>query len=724
MSGGTMENGVERDVGTAGKLDLMDVAPLRLQLLGELTVWVDGRVRPLPRSRKVRALLAYLAMAGRSVPRQRLCELLWSAAADPRGELRWSLSRARGVVDGGTGTTTLQTEGDTVRLAVSAAAVDARVLSSAAAAGWDAASTAELERVDSGPEGDFLAGLDIEREAAWTAWLLAQRRTLSAARAAATAALFERRPVQDHDALARIERWVLRSPLDPAAHETLLRALLLRGRREAAQQHLAQAVRRLADEAGASQAVRLTAAWRALDSAPGDAAGIDLGQARSGAVHTAVPAGGVAASGEIGDALPAPTNTMAGATGSRTDTGDTWSPGRRACVVVLPLKAAFAADSPARAGHVGDGLTHEVIQRLCRLRDVHVIAAGSAYALDAVGEPPEVAARRVAADYAVTGRWQTTRDGLSVDVQILEVGGARLVWNDRLSAGGSNAPLELIGPLSDLVVSAVERQIEIAEGHRVRLKPPGSLNAWEACHRGVWHMMRFTDADNRLARACFERAVALEPGYARPYAGLSFTHFQDAFLGWADRSEAVEAAYRAAAEGLAADEVDPSTHWALGRALWLRGQSTEALAALDDAIELSPNFAHAHYTRGFIHCQAGDPETAIQASDHSRRLSPYDPLLFAMLAARSLSLLRLGRHDEAAEWARKAIARPNAHIHILCIAAHVLWAGGRVEEARQVAARMQRATPGYGLPEFFRAFTLADDAERCFRQAARHLGTA
>ena len=60
----------------------------RLLLLGPLQVIRDGGPLPLPNSRKVRALLAYLAMAPRPVTRERLCEVFWAVADDPRGELR------------------------------------------------------------------------------------------------------------------------------------------------------------------------------------------------------------------------------------------------------------------------------------------------------------------------------------------------------------------------------------------------------------------------------------------------------------------------------------------------------------------------------------------------------------------------------------------------------------------------------------------------------------
>ncbi|MEM8751280.1 MAG: alpha/beta fold hydrolase [Pseudomonadota bacterium] len=73
--------------------------PLTISVFGELRVTLNGRQQMLPPSRKARALLAYLAMTGRPVRRERLCEMLWDIPHDPRASLRWALSRIRKVVD-------------------------------------------------------------------------------------------------------------------------------------------------------------------------------------------------------------------------------------------------------------------------------------------------------------------------------------------------------------------------------------------------------------------------------------------------------------------------------------------------------------------------------------------------------------------------------------------------------------------------------------------------
>jgi len=171
-----------------------------------------------------------------------------------------------------------------------------------------------------------------------------------------------------------------------------------------------------------------------------------------------------------------------------------------------------------------------------------------------------------------------------------------------------------------------------------------------------------------------------------------------------------------------ADDHDPAAHLAMGRALWLRGHPDQAVGELARAVDLSPNLALGHYALSFVQSQAGDPLAAIASSDHSRSLSPFDPLLFGMLGTRALAHLRLGQFEEAAEWALKAAARPNAHILILAIAAHCLALAGRQEEGRNFTAAIRQASPGFRVDDFLSRFHFAPEAEELFRKAAEQIG--
>jgi Tfp pilus assembly protein PilF len=324
-------------------------------------------------------------------------------------------------------------------------------------------------------------------------------------------------------------------------------------------------------------------------------------------------------------------------------------------------------------------------------------------------------------DYVVSGSVQRQDKRIAVTVELAETRSARIVWTEVFDHKLDDAFL-VLDEIGNKIVASIASEIEMVERNRAILKPPTSLDAWEAHHRGLWHMYRFNQADNDRARHFFEMAVRLDPTFARAHAGLSFTHFQNAFQGWTKREQEADRAFEAAGQSLMVDDRDPAAHWAMGRALWLRGSQDQSVIELERAIDLSPNFALGHYALAFVHSQGGDPRAALGFADHSRQLSPFDPMLFAMLGARAMALVRLERFDEAADWGAKAAARPNAHAHIRAIAACCLALADRGEEANTLVTSIHKVLPHYSVDDFLAAFRFGADGTALFRKGAKRVG--
>jgi len=666
---------------------------LRVRMLGPLEIRRAGAALALPASRKVRALFARLALAPRPLTREALCEQLWDAPNDPRGELRWCLSKIRALVDD-TGHRRLQARGDELRLDLSDVFVDAIEVERALRGNLAALDCAQLRSLVSLYEGEFLQGLTLARTPSFDAWLAAQRRRFREAQVGVLAQLAEREP--GTAAMPWLEQWLALHPFELRAHRSLLEALLRAGRPRDAQAHLALALRSF-EEAGLDPGP-LHAAWRAVRESAATSAAV----AAQATVAPAAPATTAAAAADSPE-------TPAG-NGSE---GSGYQRTRRASIAVMP----FAARGDDH--RIGVALAHDIVTRLAKLRSLFVIGQGSAAALHARGVDAQEAARLLRVDYSCSGTLQRDGTRATIEVELQESASARVVWVDRFELGDTFGVLDEIG---DRIVASIAAEIEALERNRAILLPPSSLDAWSAHHQGLWHMYRFDPPDNAKAQRLFETAVRLDPTFSRAWAGLSFTHFQNAFQGWTQREPEIERAIETAAQGLMADDHDPSAHWAMGRALWLRDGHDASVGELEQAVDLSPNFALGHYTLAFVHSQSGDPEAAIAASDHARLLSPFDPLLFGMLGARAMALVRLGRFDEAARWAVRAAARPNAHPHIQAIAAFTLGLAGSLDEAGRHVASIRRVIPGYCFDDFAAAFRFDADARARFREGARRVG--
>ena len=179
-------------------------------------------------------------------------------------------------------------------------------------------------------------------------------------------------------------------------------------------------------------------------------------------------------------------------------------------------------------------------------------------------------------DYVVGGSLHQQDKRLTVSVELAETRTARIVWAEVFNQRLDDA-FQVLDEIGNRIVTSIAGEIETIERNRAILRAPNSLDAWEAHHRGLWHMYRFNRADNEKAQQFFKTAVRLDPTFARAYAGLSFTHWQNAFQGWAERNPEVHLAFEAAGQSLMADDRDPAAHWAMGRALWLRGNQDQSL---------------------------------------------------------------------------------------------------------------------------------------------------
>ncbi len=142
-----------------------------IRLLGPLNLGRDGVALELPSSRKVRALLAYLALARKPVRRTQLCDLFWDVPNDPRGELRWCLSKLRRLLDEPS-RRRVEASDDSVALDLDDCRVDTIEVARAVEHGIERLGTERLLALSSLFVGDFLAGLDIDCSIAFDNWLL------------------------------------------------------------------------------------------------------------------------------------------------------------------------------------------------------------------------------------------------------------------------------------------------------------------------------------------------------------------------------------------------------------------------------------------------------------------------------------------------------------------------------------------------------------------------
>jgi DNA-binding SARP family transcriptional activator len=245
----------------------MSESNTRLSLLGPLRVERAGTTIELPQSKKARVLLAYLAVSGRPQTRNHLCGMLWENTDDPRGGLRWCLSRLRRVLDTDESSIVLADRSQ-VQLATDIMSVDILQVRALLRHGSEA-SIETLRAAADAFVGEFLDGLDLPDLHGVQSWLVAMRAEVRTLRQELLERVVE--CLQEKPAVAASYAQALteHSPESEEAHVLLLRCLLEAGEKSQAKERYELALREL--EASGTSTFEVRRLWRArrdADQAP------------------------------------------------------------------------------------------------------------------------------------------------------------------------------------------------------------------------------------------------------------------------------------------------------------------------------------------------------------------------------------------------------------------------------------------------------------------------
>ncbi|MDP9007779.1 MAG: winged helix-turn-helix domain-containing protein [Pseudomonadota bacterium] len=381
----------------------------------------------------------------------------------------------------------------------------------------------------------------------------------------------------------------------------------------------------------------------------------------------------------------------------------------RPSIAVLPFRLIGAAGFYAA---IADALPHELITELSRLRWLFVTARGSSFRLRGSDADIGEIGRLLDVRYCLSGTVEIAGARLTVTVELIDTRDGGVIWAEHF-AGSIDDVHQIREDIRLRILAALEIQIPLHEAALARLTVTENLDAWSSYHLGLQHMYRFNRKDNAAATALFQQAVSRDPNFARAHAGLSFVHFQTAFMRHSDDlAGEIALARRFALRGLELDPIDPFVNFTMGRTFWLEGDLESSLAWLERATTISPNYAQGIYARAWTESLAGRGLDGRRHVDLAMRLSPLDPLYYAMLATRAFTHMVMGEDAEAAGWAERAACAPGAHVLIalIAVAAHAL--GGDEVRAASWAANVRSRNPALTRSDFFRAFPMMSEATK------------
>jgi|HubBroStandDraft_6_1064221.scaffolds.fasta_scaffold65508_3 TolB-like protein/class 3 adenylate cyclase len=295
-------------------------------------------------------------------------------------------------------------------------------------------------------------------------------------------------------------------------------------------------------------------------------------------------------------------------------------------LVVLPFQN---MSGDPEQGYFADGMVEEITTAIARLPWLFVIARNSAFTYN--GKPVDVkrVAQELGVRYVLEGSVRKAGNRVRISGQLVDTTTGAHIWADRFD-GTLDDIFELQDQVASSVAGAIEPKLRQSEIERASRKPTANLTAYDLYLRALAQSYRFTDEGFAEAVVLARQALAIDPSYAPAAAMVGWCRGLQRVQGWGALSdEDIGEACRLAQQALEAERDDADTILQAASTLFFwTGEAAMAAAALDRALALNPNAAHAWTGRGFFHALRNQPEAAIEALERARRLSPFDPYTF------------------------------------------------------------------------------------------------
>ena len=311
-------------------------------------------------------------------------------------------------------------------------------------------------------------------------------------------------------------------------------------------------------------------------------------------------------------------------------------------MAVLP----FLDLRPGRAeAPLAEGMAEEVLQFLNQVEGLRAISRTTSFLYAGSSLPLAEVGRRLHAD-AILGGSLLERDGLlTLKVELVDVAADRAIWSRDLAFDRKNL-FEALEDITRAAVSAMRLPATFRPRHAV------DPEAYDDYLRGRHYYFQFNRHGMGFAAQMFRRALDIDPAYASAWAGLADCAAYSYI--YVERTETQrELAESCSRKALELDPDLAEAHASRGLALSAAGQSEEAEAAFETALRLDPNLYEAAYFYA-RHCfAAGKPERAIEYFEWAAALRPED---FQAILLVAQVYHGLGVEDEAERARRQGLS--------------------------------------------------------------------
>ncbi len=298
--------------------------------------------------------------------------------------------------------------------------------------------------------------------------------------------------------------------------------------------------------------------------------------------------------------------------------------------------------------YFSDGITEDVITELSRFRELTVIARNSSFAFRGQSMDLRQSGCMLGAEYVVEGSVRRLGDRVRITVQLIEATSGTHLWAERYDRAMEDV-FAIQEEISQNIVATVAQRVRDDREVSARRRRPEDMHAYDLFLQANRLSDDFTPGSQERVLSLFERAVKIDPTFARAYTGLAYAYLNRAIdngIGAPrEKDENRIKALRFAEQALVLDPNDPKVHCTLGFMCLTWRDFDRAERHLDLARTMNPNDPIIQIIWAWMQGALGRPERGLAAAQ-LLRINPRHPSWYNYYLSRIL--FQLGRYSEAA----------------------------------------------------------------------------
>ncbi len=359
--------------------------------------------------------------------------------------------------------------------------------------------------------------------------------------------------------------------------------------------------------------------------------------------------------------------------------------GKPPSIAVLPFAAIGADDSSPVAAL---GIPAEIIDALARLHWLKVIARTSTFQLDPAAGSLDTVRRVLGVDYCLSGLLELREASVVIAIELADTRDQSIVWTERYECAAGSI-LDIREEIVRALVPTLEVLIAAHEMQRTKTRDPSTLSAWEAYHTGVAQMLSPVGFNWRKVQSAFDRALSMDPDFARAHAAISELCWRQVKEQADMRPERLQLLVASAERAVEIDLSDPLANLVRGRVSYFQQDWDQTSHWFHRAIDQCPNFALAHHSYGSLLLFQDKGGPAVHHLMKAIDLSPTDPDLYRIYALLAAAECVEGDFAAAADWSARAMELPHKSTLVTQVALCCMHHAGRTDEARMLAGRIR-----------------------------------